>query len=174
MQILLRVSDVGEQVENWEMFIFSIPMAYRRFSQKIQDKEKRWQSNTHFSGVHQPQSVKAFHVVCFNREQFASFCCLLLSWPWVWWPASERGWMNFSLRVLLSIPAGSILSFFYFLNRWNSPMDRAVMIQAGFLLNRRCFLTSRGGVEGGGALEGFPVSFNSQTWSLTDYIHSFS
>lgn len=90
MQILLRVSDVGEQVENWEMFIFSIPMAYKRFSQKIQDKEKRWQSNTHFSGVHQPQSVKAFHVVCFNREQFASFCCLLLSWPWVWWPASER------------------------------------------------------------------------------------
>lgn len=27
-------------------------------------------------------------------------------------------------------------------------MDRAVAVQAGFLLNRRCFLTSRGGVRG--------------------------
>ena len=78
MQILLRVSDVGEEVEI-EKCLFSLFQWHTgNLARKFSQKEKRWQSNTCFSGVHQPQGVEAFHVVCFNREQFASFCCLLL------------------------------------------------------------------------------------------------
>lgn len=54
-------------------------------------------------------------------------------------------------------------------------MDRAVTIQAGFLLNRCCFLTSRGGVEGGGALEGFQLALTLRPEALLIiFIHSFS
>lgn len=63
----LRVSDVGEVVGSLGMFVFSVPISYRRFSQKTQDEGEQWQSNTHFSGVHQHQHVKAFHVGFWQR-----------------------------------------------------------------------------------------------------------
>lgn len=118
---LLRVSDVGEEAGSLEMFVFSSLMVDRRFSQKIQDKGKKWQSNAHFSGVSQPQHVKAFHVVCFNREHFPSFCCLLLNWSQSRWLESERGVDEF-------LPLDSCFAFqqsSVFIFKGNSPLGRA-------------------------------------------------
>ena len=71
---LLRVSDMGEEAGNLEMFVFSVPMVCRTFSQKILDGGEM--TNTHFfSGVHQPWPVKAFHVVLIENASPHSAVC---------------------------------------------------------------------------------------------------
>ena len=85
-------------------------LPYSNVVQKMQGKQGKWQSNAHFSGVHQLQHVKALHTVCLDREHLISFCWLPWSWSQAQWLESERVVEEFLLfRVGLAFQQSSIL-----------------------------------------------------------------